>query len=107
MKIDKGMEKIGDLLAGKKAKKMPAYSWQELALRVIAELSVPELKRSAVFKVCKQKPRIIIEKALNDTKELCHDGECWKYFFKVISGGAGDNYKRKFIAKYPTPNGAS
>jgi len=85
MQIDKGLEPIGDLLAGKKAKKMPTYVWQDLALRVIKELSIPEFKRSAVFKVCKQRPRIIIEKALNDTKELCHGGEPWKYFFKIIT----------------------
>jgi len=86
MQMDKGLEKIGDLLAGKKAKKMPTFAWQELALRVIKELSIPEYKRSAVFKICKQKPRILIETALNDTKELCPDGESWKYFFKIIGG---------------------
>ncbi len=72
---------------GKKNKKMPAYAWQDLALRVIKELNIPDFKRSAVFKVCKQKSRIYIEKALNDTKELCQSGEKWKYFFKVIAGG--------------------
>ncbi len=107
MQIDKGMEKIGDLFSAKKAKKMPTYVWQDLALRVIKELSIPEFKRGSVFKICKLKPRVIVEKALNDTKELCHDGESWKYFFKVIGAKNDDNYKRKFIDKYPTPKGAS
>lgn len=80
------MEKLGDLLAGKKSKKMPAYAWQDLALLVIKELSMPDFKRSAVFKVCKQKPRVYIEKCLNDTKELCQSGEKWKYFFKLVAG---------------------
>ncbi len=92
MQIDKGLEKIGDLFAqGAKNKgllpKPPAYAWQDLALRVIKELSVPSNKRNSVFKVCKQKPRVIIETALNDTKELCQTGEKWKYFFKVVDGG--------------------
>lgn len=87
MQIDQGLEKIGNLLAGKKSKKMPAYAWQELALRVIKELNIPAFKRSAVFKVCQQKPRIYIETCLNDTKELCQSGEKWKYFFKLMAGG--------------------
>lgn len=90
MTIDKGLEKIGDLFAHRQSKKMPAYAWQELALRVIEELNVPAFKRSAVFKVCKQKSRIYIEKCLNDTKELCRSGEPWKYFFKII----GDQGKK-------------
>ena len=89
MPIDKGLEKIGDLFAGKKNKKMPAYAWQDLALRVIKELNIPDFKRNAVFKICKLKPKIYIEKALNDTKELCLNGEKWKYFFKIV-GGKGD-----------------
>ncbi|MDD4272040.1 MAG: hypothetical protein PHF50_04540 [Patescibacteria group bacterium] len=91
MQIDKGMEKIGDLFSqGLKARqprpKMPAYAWQDLALTVIKELNVPGFKRSAVFKVCKQRPRTYVEKCLNDTKELCPTGEKWKYFFKVAGG---------------------
>lgn len=86
MPRDKGLEKIGDLFAPKQNKKMPAYAWQDLALRVIKELNIPGFKRSAVFKVCKQKSRSYIEKCLNDTKELCQSGEKWKYFFKVIGG---------------------
>lgn len=91
MQIDKGMEKIGDLFAAKTTKKMPAYAWQDLALTVIKELNIPNFKRSAVFKVCKLKPRVFIEKCLNDTKELCQTGEKWKYFFKVAAGGAKNN----------------
>ena len=91
MQIDKGLQKIGDLLYGKKSKKMPTYAWQDLALRVIKELNTPSFKRSAVFKVCKQKPRVYIEKCLNDTKELCQTGEKWKYFFKLIAGGRKKN----------------
>jgi hypothetical protein len=85
MKMNQGFEKISRLLKQAKAKKPPAYPWQELALRIISELSVPRLKRNAVFRVCKNNPRFIIEKALNDTKELCRSGEKWKYFFKLLS----------------------
>jgi hypothetical protein len=85
MPIDKGLEKIGDLFS-RKPSKLPTFAWQELALRVINELSIPNFKRSSVFQVCKQKSRIYIEKCLNDTKELCQSGEKWKYFFKVIAG---------------------
>jgi hypothetical protein len=86
MQIDKGLEKISDLFLVKKTKKPPKYAWQDFALEVIKELSVPNFKRSAVFKVCKQKPRVFIEKCLNDTKELCQTGERWKYFFKIVGG---------------------
>ena len=84
MQTDKGMEKLSDLFIAKKSKKMPAYAWQDLALRVIKELNIPGFKRSAVFKLCKQRPRTYIEKCLNDTKELCRSGAKWKYFFKII-----------------------
>ena len=69
----------------KEGQKPPAYQWQDLALRVIKELAIPNFKRSSVFKVCKDYNKDDIEKALNDTKELCQEGERWKYFFKVIS----------------------
>lgn len=85
MKINKGLEKIRDLLGKKQIKKPPAYQWQELALRVIQELSIPDFKRSAVFKACKGNPKNFIEQCLNDTKELCKTGERWKYFFKLVS----------------------
>lgn len=83
--INKGFEKIGNLIGRTKTKKPPAHQWQELALRVINELSIPKFKRNAVFKVCKQNPKPFVEKCLNDTKELCITGERWKYFFKVVS----------------------
>lgn len=80
------MENLKDILKNKpQAVKPPAYEWQDLALRIINELGVPDFKRNSVFKACKQYPKIMIEKAMNDTKELCEDGECWKYFFKVLA----------------------
>lgn len=85
MRINKGPEKISDIISTSKAKKPPAYQWQELALRIVEELGIPKIKRSAVFKVCKEKPRNIIEKCLNDTKELCQTGQKWRYFFKLIN----------------------
>jgi len=93
MENDKGLKKLGDLFnQGSKNQrswpKAPAYAWQDLALHVVKELNIPDFKRSAVFKVCKQRPRVYIEKCLNDTKELCQTGEKWKYFFKVAAGGA-------------------
>lgn len=85
MRINKEPENIGDIFASKKAaKKPPAFPWQELALRVINELSMPNFKRNAVFKVCKENPKVFIERCLNDTKELCQTGEKWKYFFKLV-----------------------
>ena len=85
MKQNKGFEKLGQLIGSGRRKKPPAFPWQDLALRVITELSIPEFKRSAVFKVCRDNPRVFIEKCLNDTKELCHTGQCWKYFFKLTA----------------------
>jgi hypothetical protein len=95
MKIDKGLEKIGDLF-NKTIKQpgLPAYAWQDLALRVIKELNIPAFKRSAVFKVCKLKSRTQIEASLNDTKELCKSGDQWKYFFKVVDGIGKDKPAR-------------
>jgi len=86
MPEDKGFEKFGKILSNKKpGKKPPAYSWQELALRVIKELGVPNFKRNSVFKAAKERTKREIETALNDTKELCKTGEPWKYFFKVLA----------------------
>ena len=76
---------IKEILKSKKTEKAPAYQWQDLALRVIKELHIPNFKRSAVFKVCKDNSRAVIEQALNDTKELCNTGNKWQYFFKIIS----------------------
>jgi hypothetical protein len=84
MGIDVGFEKIGDMLSNKRSVKPPAYLWQELALRVIKELGVPNFKRDSVFKACKEHPRAFVLTCLSDTKELCKTGERWKYFFKLI-----------------------
>ena len=78
-------QQIGDILKLKSNKKPPAYEWQDFALRIINELKVPNFKRSAVFKVCKEERKAYIEQCLNDTKELCKTGQAWKYFFKIIS----------------------
>lgn len=79
------MESIRKILQQKSDIKLPAYPWQELALKIIDDLKVPGLKKSSVFKACKNNSKEVIEKALNDTKELCKTGECWKYFFKLIN----------------------
>lgn len=84
MKHDIGPQDIKALLKNKQTIKLPAYEWQDLALRVIQELAIPKFKKNAVFKVCKNNPKPIIERALNETKELA-TGERWKYFFKVIN----------------------
>ncbi len=73
-------------MANKITKKPPAYQWQDLALKIIKELSIPVEKRNSVFKACKQYPKNFIEKCFNDTKELCQTGEKWKYFFKIVGG---------------------
>lgn len=78
------MQSFSEIMKNKARTKAPAYPWQDLALRVIQELAIPGFKRSAVFKVCKEKTTAQIELALNDTKELCKTGAKWKYFFKVI-----------------------
>ncbi|MFA5248101.1 MAG: hypothetical protein WC415_02545 [Patescibacteria group bacterium] len=79
-------QSLGALFAVKRAKAPPppAYQWQELALRVISELGIPPFKKSSVFKACRDHPKDFIEICLNDTKELCTDGQSWKYFFKII-----------------------
>jgi hypothetical protein len=77
-------QSFSDIFKNRKTVKPPAYPWQDLALRVIKDLGIPDFKRSAVFKVCKDLPINIIEMALNDTKELCKTGAKWKYFFKIL-----------------------
>lgn len=99
------MQKIGDLL-NKKTAKAPAYEWQDLALRIIKELSIPNFKRNSVFKVCKENSKTFVLSCLNDTKELCKKGEAWKYFFK-LAAGKSDSHNLKFITKYPMPKGDS
>jgi len=79
------MENLADILKRKAAIKPPAYQWQDLALRIIKELSIPDFKRSAVFKICRDQHKNTIEKAMNETKELCQTGSKWQYFFKVMA----------------------
>lgn len=93
---------LADIFKAKLAKpavKAPAYAWQDLALRVIKELNIPGFKRSSVFKVCKEKDAQVVERAINDTKELCKSGDQWKYFLKIINIPAGTEYKPKTYAK--------
>ncbi|OGY47008.1 MAG: hypothetical protein A3J65_04295 [Candidatus Buchananbacteria bacterium RIFCSPHIGHO2_02_FULL_45_11b] len=85
MTAGSGLQNFKDVIAQKKpAVKPPAYPWQEMALKIIAELNIPPQKRNSVFLVCKKNPKAYVEKCLNDTKELCKTGERWKYFFKLI-----------------------
>lgn len=85
MRDSNNFQQLGDLFQKKQSKKPPAYQWQDLALRIIAELSIPNFKRNAVFKVCRDHEKNFVEKCLDDTKELAEGGEKWKYFFKLIS----------------------
>lgn len=85
MKKDEGPQKLSDLFGKIEQKKPPAHQWQDLALRIISDLSIPNFKRGSVFKICKDNSKEKVERAYNDTKELCKSGEKWKYFFKVIS----------------------
>ncbi len=85
-----------DILENKKAgPKAPAYAWQDLALKVEREIKIPGFKRSALFKVCRDYPRVVIERCLADTKELCQSGEQWRYFFKVVSTSANPDHNTK------------
>lgn len=85
MKEHIGPQAIGELFAKKSAQvKPPAYQWQDLALKIIAEFNVPDFKRNSVFRICKENSKELVEKGVNETKELCRSGEKWKYFFKVI-----------------------
>ncbi|MFA5644610.1 MAG: hypothetical protein WC928_03755 [Patescibacteria group bacterium] len=80
------MDNIKNILKNKTAgKKPPAHQWQDLALRIIKELSIPDFKRNSVFKICKDNPETRIMQSLNDTKELCKTGQKWQYFFKIIN----------------------
>jgi len=91
MERKENLKSFGELVKNRVIKKAPAYQWQDLALRVINELNIPNNKRSSVFKVCKQNSKQIVEKALNDTKELCKTGEKWRYFFKLIDKKLNDS----------------
>jgi len=78
-------EGFGEIIKKKQpAKKAPAHQWQDLALKIVNDLGIPNFKRGAIFKVCKENKKEVVLQALNDTKELCHSGQKWKYFFKII-----------------------
>lgn len=94
-KEEKGFENLSDILSRRMSKKPTAYPWQDLALRIIRELKIPNFKRNSVFKVCKTCSRQRIENALTDTKELCNRGEKWKYFFKIIEQDESQIWVRK------------
>lgn len=80
------MQQIVDIFKTKKnSQKAPAYQWQDLALKIIEELHVPQSKKNSVFKVCKDYDRNYIEKCFDDTKELATGSGQWRYFFKLIS----------------------
>ncbi|PLX25535.1 hypothetical protein C0580_02325 [Candidatus Parcubacteria bacterium] len=80
------MQQIGDIFQNKAPqKKAPAYQWQDLALRIIEELHIPNFKRNSVFKVCKDYDKNFVEKCLDDTKELAEGKDKWKYFFKLVA----------------------
>ena len=84
---------IKDVLKqAKTGPKPPAYPWQDLALKVEREIKIPSYKRGALFKVCKDYPRTVIERCLADTKELCKSGEEWRYFFKAVMMSANQDY---------------
>lgn len=85
MQLNKGLESFKDILEKKAAKKPPAYPWQDFALSIIDELNIPPNKRNSVFLVCKKHPKTFIQQCLNDTKELCTEGETWRYFFKLVN----------------------
>lgn len=80
-----GFSKLGDLFNVPRKVKPPAYEWQDIALRIIKELNIPNTKRGSVFKACKENSKERVEQCLNDTKELCKTGDKWKYFFKLIT----------------------
>ncbi len=106
MKIDDGFQNLSSIFASRvQAKKIkpPAHEWQDLALTIIKELSVPNFKRNSIFKVCKENDKIAVERALNDTRELCKTGQRWSYFLKIIDiHQYGDKKKMSVEPKQPT-----
>jgi hypothetical protein len=96
MAIKTEPQKLADLLQTRKSKKPPAYEWQDLALRIIKDLGIPAFKRNSVFKACKENDKYVIERCLNETKELCRTGQKWKYFFKLVGGkGISDDQQKQ------------
>lgn len=92
------MEDIKNILKNKNnPKKPPAYQWQDLALRIIKELNIPDFKRSSVFKVCRDNSQAIILQALTDTRELCQTGQKWQYFFKLTTPKKLSSQKSNFF----------
>ncbi|MCB9802635.1 hypothetical protein H6761_01270 [Candidatus Nomurabacteria bacterium] len=88
---DSSFQTLGDIFKNRieeNKPKPPAYQWQDFALQIIKDLSIPGFKRNSVFKICKDYPRAFIEGCVADTKELCKNGEPWKYFFKVVADKA-------------------
>ena len=81
------MQQIADIFKKnkKKAEKAPAYQWQDLALRIIQDLAIPQSKRNSVFKVCKDYDKNFVEKCMDDTKELAQGSGRWRYFFKLVA----------------------
>jgi len=84
------MQQISDIFKDKKKSppeiiKAPAYQWQDMALRIIKELAIPQSKKNSVFKVCKDYDKNYVEKCLDDTKELAQGSGQWRYFFKLVA----------------------
>lgn len=88
---NQGLQNLKEILLKRQAAKPPTFEWQDFALKVIRELGIPGFKRNAVFKVCKEHSKPFVEKALNETKELCKTGEKWKYFFKLAGSKTKKN----------------
>lgn len=79
-------QSLGDIFNLKREeKKPPAYRWQELALKIINDLNIPNFKKSSIFKVCRDRPSEFVLRCFNDTKELCKTKDKWRYFLKVVS----------------------
>jgi hypothetical protein len=101
------MQSLSDVFKAKQSKeqkkktiKPPAHQWQELALQIINDLHVPSAKRNSVFRVCKQEHKEFVLHCLNDTKELCTDGEAWKYFFKIVGNKNKPQEPRVYKSSY-------
>jgi hypothetical protein len=84
MPTKENFKSFKELMVKRVIKKAPAFEWQDLALKIIKDLDIPANKRSSVFQICKKNSKTVVEKAMNDTKELCQSGEKWRYFFKVV-----------------------
>lgn len=74
MATNKEFEKIGNLFNKKTAAKPPAYQWQDLALRVIKELSIPDVKKAPCLKLAKKSRKISLKAALTTRKNFARQG---------------------------------